>query len=55
MAVPEILIDQDIQTLRVQDQQLVDARWVTLSERHRHDFRQDWKDPLRLSTQEDRF
>ncbi len=55
MVTPGIPINQDIQILRVRDQQLVDARLVTMSERHRQDFQEDWKAQLRLSTQEDQF
>jgi hypothetical protein len=46
---------QDIQLIRVQDNQLVDAVLVTLAERHLNDFEQLWKAALRASTEEDKF
>lgn len=46
---------QAIQLIQVQDNQLIDALLVHLTERHLHDFEQLWKADLSATTAEDRF
>jgi hypothetical protein len=50
-----VVLRLDIQLLRVQDNQLVDATLVTMIDRHLDDFETLWKARLRVSEEEDRF